>query len=269
VAFFKGASFNGPPSLDDHGGFQRVVFQAEARFDHSTFCLGARFDRATFEDEADFEHAAITGDAWFGGCDFKRDADFAEPSILAAWLEDALSPPPRLVSMRRAKAAKLTISGLDVRACRFDGARGLDLLRMERVRFAETPSGWWRTGRLPARWTRRSVIAEEHQWRAERAGAVGWGDAEVWSPSPGAPAALTPEQIAATYRALRKGREDSKDEPGAADFYYGEMEMRWQRPSGHDATLRPASRAERLISRRTGWSRATACGRVARSSPWR
>ena len=28
------------------------------------------------------------------------------------------------------------------------------------------------------------------------------------------------------YRALRKGREDVKDEPGAADFYYGEMEMR-------------------------------------------
>jgi hypothetical protein len=28
------------------------------------------------------------------------------------------------------------------------------------------------------------------------------------------------------YRALRKGREDNKDEPGAADFYYGEMEMR-------------------------------------------
>jgi hypothetical protein len=25
---------------------------------------------------------------------------------------------------------------------------------------------------------------------------------------------------------LRKGREDTKDEPGAADFYYGEMEMR-------------------------------------------
>ncbi|MFF3751718.1 hypothetical protein ACFYYH_14850 [Streptomyces sp. NPDC002018] len=28
------------------------------------------------------------------------------------------------------------------------------------------------------------------------------------------------------YRALRKAFEDSKDEPGAADFYYGEMEMR-------------------------------------------
>ena len=28
------------------------------------------------------------------------------------------------------------------------------------------------------------------------------------------------------YRELRKGREDAKDQPGAADFYYGEMELR-------------------------------------------
>jgi hypothetical protein len=33
-------------------------------------------------------------------------------------------------------------------------------------------------------------------------------------------------EIAGLYRALRKGREENKDEPGAADFYYGEMEMR-------------------------------------------
>jgi hypothetical protein len=33
-------------------------------------------------------------------------------------------------------------------------------------------------------------------------------------------------QVASLYRSLRKGREDNKDEPGAADFYYGEMEMR-------------------------------------------
>ncbi|WP_252370200.1 hypothetical protein [Streptomyces hygroscopicus] len=35
-----------------------------------------------------------------------------------------------------------------------------------------------------------------------------------------------PSVIATTYRQLRKSREDAKDEPGAADFYYGEMEMR-------------------------------------------
>jgi hypothetical protein len=33
-------------------------------------------------------------------------------------------------------------------------------------------------------------------------------------------------QIAELYRAFRKGGEDAKDEPDAADFYYGEMEMR-------------------------------------------
>jgi hypothetical protein len=38
-------------------------------------------------------------------------------------------------------------------------------------------------------------------------------------------------QLAAVYRALREGREASKDEPGAADFYYGEMEMRRKAPA--------------------------------------
>ncbi len=45
------------------------------------------------------------------------------------------------------------------------------------------------------------------------------------------PEALDPRQIAGLYRALRKGREEAKDEPGAADYYYGEMEMRRARPS--------------------------------------
>ena len=37
---------------------------------------------------------------------------------------------------------------------------------------------------------------------------------------------LGPDRLAVLYRALRKAQEDSKNEPGAADFYYGEMEMR-------------------------------------------
>jgi hypothetical protein len=63
--------------------------------------------------------------------------------------------------------------------------------------------------------------------------ALGAGDSETGPPPtcqpPAAtdePAVLTPAQLAALYRELRKGREDAKDEPGAADFYYGEMEMR-------------------------------------------
>jgi hypothetical protein len=63
---------------------------------------------------------------------------------------------------------------------------------------------------------------------------------------------MDPGQIAGLYRALRKGREDTKDEPGAADFYYGEMEMRRhaQRPAGTDTDSRRGAswgRVERSI----------------------
>jgi hypothetical protein len=127
---------------------------------------------------------------------------------------------PSIASMRRAKVGLLTVSGMDLRACRFVGAHGLDGLRLERARFGRPPSR--------SRWSRRQTVAEEHQWRGHN-GSPGWHEsgpavAPAWlgetSHLPDA------EQIAGIYRALRKGREDTKDEPGAADFYYGEMEMR-------------------------------------------
>jgi len=39
-----------------------------------------------------------------------------------------------------------------------------------------------------------------------------------------------PARLVVLYRELHKGREDAKDEPGAADFYYGECEMRRHDP---------------------------------------
>ena len=38
--------------------------------------------------------------------------------------------------------------------------------------------------------------------------------------------ARNPDSIADLYRSLRKADEDARNEPAAADFYYGEMEMR-------------------------------------------
>jgi hypothetical protein len=116
--------------------------------------------------------------------------------------------------------------------CRFAGAHNLDKLRLESdVIFATAPLPWGSVGR---RWDGREVIAEEQAYRAARRrltahiGALdrqwvtpSWPD--TWTDKPGV---LEPGQIAALYRSLRKGREDAKDEPGAADFYYGEMEMR-------------------------------------------
>jgi hypothetical protein len=94
------------------------------------------------------------------------------------------------------------------------------------------PGTRWRRGR-PVRFTPRRTLAEEHHWRASQpTGARGWNVAVLGAGRAG------PAQLAPVYRALRKAFEDSKNEPGAADFYYGEMEMR-----RHDRTT--TSRAER------------------------
>jgi uncharacterized protein YjbI with pentapeptide repeats len=220
----------------------------------------------------------LTGVPAFPGIDESRWARAME-RIRAAdtggWRPVVISQ-PRVVSLRHADVAGLTVAAADLRACRFAGAHHLDRLHAEESNyFPHTPRGW--------RWTTRQTIAEEHHWRARRhpdatinsKGRVfaltptGWGwvarqDAEdhgqrvrrhpnatiidshgmmaATRPTPAGRGdwyhlahqpptwleveQVPPAQVAALYRALRKGREDNKDEPGAADFYYGEMEMR-------------------------------------------
>jgi uncharacterized protein YjbI with pentapeptide repeats len=195
------------------------------------------------------------------------DSDFPAPSILTgvrrlasdelaereeriaeAWTE-RISKEPRLASLHWANVAGLGLNNVDLADCRFAGAHNLDKLRLEAdVSFATAPS---RLGRLSkGGW--RQVIAEERAWRASRS-SPRWE--RPWWPErlDPEPAVLDPGQIAGLYRALRKGREDIKDEPGAADFYYGEMEMRRraQRPRGSTSDTRASSsswgRVERSI----------------------
>jgi len=70
--------------------------------------------------------------------------------------------------------------------------------------------------------------------------------APPWPHPEDRPSPLSPGAIAGLYRALRKGREDAKDEPGAADFYYGEMEMRRHDRGTGDAN-RWRGRASRIV----------------------
>jgi uncharacterized protein YjbI with pentapeptide repeats len=113
------------------------------------------------------------------------DADLAAPSLLIgvpagfgpdeerfarAWRR--LLPPrvrdgrPRLLSLRRADVAGLTVSNVDLRACRFLGAHNLDKLRSEgNARFGFTRS---------ALATSRQTIAEEHHWRISRDATSSW-----------------------------------------------------------------------------------------------
>jgi uncharacterized protein YjbI with pentapeptide repeats len=218
----------------------------------------------------------------------RREADLAAQSIVSisypgeegewlpppgsAWAVDAYGT-PRLLSVRGADVAGLTVAAVDLRACRFVDAHHLDQLRAEGSNFANTPRGWrwtkrrtiaeehqWRASNTPRgwRWTKRRTIAEEHQSRASE-GDQGWYGPENQPPPNGlAPfdrtplevRLLVPGEIARLYREVRKGLEDSKDEPGAADFYYGEMEMR-----RHDK--RQQVRRKRTLPIRNGESVAT------------
>ncbi|MGW4022279.1 pentapeptide repeat-containing protein [Streptomyces sp. NPDC005009] len=142
-------------------------------------------------------------------------------------------PRVRITSLRGADAAYLVLADVDLTDCLFVETVHLDQLKLDgRCPLASPPSGLRRVGRRPVRWTRRRTLAEEHHWRAGRQGADGWTGApdgtDVWEPA----------VLAPVYRRLRKALEDGKDEPGAADFYYGEMEMR-----RHDRESSPGERA--------------------------
>ncbi|MGA5270287.1 pentapeptide repeat-containing protein [Streptomyces lydicamycinicus] len=160
----------------------------------------------------------------------------------------------RARSLRGVDAAHLVLTDVDLSECLFAGTIHLDQLRLEgRCSLAAVPSAlrwrsWW------VRWTPRRTLAEEQHWRASRR-----STADGWTPAPEGVEALGPASLAPVYRQLRKAFEDGKDEPGAADFYYGEMEMR-----RHD---RDTPRAERGLL--TGYWALSGYGlRASRALGW-
>jgi uncharacterized protein YjbI with pentapeptide repeats len=145
----------------------------------------------------------------------------------------------RVRNLSGVDAAHLALTDVDLSHCRFAGAVHLDQLRVDGwCIFAQAPTGVRRDGLLPRWWSRRRTLAEEHHWRAHTGRRP--ARAEGWTAPPQDVAVLRPAAVAALYRQLRKSLEDGKNEPGAADFYYGEMEMR-----RHDTD--DTSRAERAL----------------------
>ncbi|MEU9554395.1 pentapeptide repeat-containing protein [Streptomyces fumanus] len=145
----------------------------------------------------------------------------------------------RLTSVGGVDAAHLALHDIDVSRCRFAGAVHLDQLKVDGwCTFAPTPAGWGR--RFPWRWSRRNTLTEEHHWRVRTARHPDRAAARGWTSPPQDAPELRPAAVAALYRQLRKSLEDGKNEPDAADFYYGECEMRRHdtgRPRGERAVL--------------------------------
>jgi len=258
---FDGVTFSRDASFYK-ASFRRLAIFAGAKFEHARqfgpllAYRGLVLDGAEFAEPVQIEVSSIgvccRGARFPRGVQFRLrwarvvldEAEFPAPSILKgiprlsseelaaredrivkAWrrlLTDEISEQPQLLSLMRANVAGLGLSNVTVANCRFADAHNLDKMRLEAdVSFAAAPSA---LGRLSRRG--RQVIAEERDWRARRARQWAWR-APQWPGWLGdRPGVLEAGQIADRYRALRKGREDAKNEPGAAYFYYGEMEMR-------------------------------------------
>ncbi|WP_369780399.1 pentapeptide repeat-containing protein [Streptomyces sp. R33] len=258
VTFRNGASFS-TATFQGSARFNSVTFQGDAGFDHVVFeraavfgplvCAGAvLLSGAVFGGPVTLSFAARRLECrrtrWsstaevrlrYATVDFSH-AVFEYPLTVASEAKPfvltdgrSLAEPPfagapdatvRIASLRGVDAAHLVLADVDFSECLFIGTVHLDQVRLEGAcSFGTVPPAQWR--RWPPRFTQRRTLAEEHHWRARRpAAAQGWNSAISGAGHVG------PAQLAPVYRALRKAFEDGKNEPGAGDFYYGEMEMR-------------------------------------------
>ncbi|MFF1418933.1 pentapeptide repeat-containing protein [Streptomyces sp. NPDC058280] len=258
---FEGFAGFGSVTFKGAAGFGSAIFERDALFVSATFekavtvgplvCAGrVLMSGATFGSPVTLSFAAQRLECrrtrWSSTAEVRlryATVDFAhavfeypltiaaepDPFVLAdgqqlaeASLVSAFSPGVRLASLRGVDAAHLVLADVDLSGCLFVGTVHLDQLRLEGACTFDTvpPVVHWRRW-PPVRFTERRTLAEEHHWRASQPGAVrGWNVAVLGAGRAG------PLQLAPVYRALRKAFEDGKHEPGAADFYYGEMEMR-------------------------------------------
>jgi hypothetical protein len=172
-----------------------------------------------------------------------RNALWKDSYQLGAKLTQQLNATGRtaVVSLAQANVGDLTISSVKLVDCKFAGSRRLDGLRIDPTCQFRLPPRWqWRKP-FSIPFTPRRIIAEEMAWRHQHKHGRPREDFPL--PNDG-PTAL---EIASIYRDLRKSLEDSKNEPEANDFYYGEMEMR--RLSTRDTRHRRSPSTDDAIER--------------------
>jgi uncharacterized protein YjbI with pentapeptide repeats len=226
----------------DSGGLVAVAPESDLNLRHARFggplevvaiAKDVWLEATTF---ASGGHLALVGavsasSARFGGAITLTQPTFAIAVWrLVSWLARAGQPPSRtyLDSLAYASLEEpLTVGiGVSLEDCDFTSVQHLHRLEvLDLTAFARGPRS-------------RRVIEGEIRWRAyhrNRAGSLRRALMPTW-PEPwyraNAPSA---GELAATYRALRRSREESLDAPGGGDFYYGELEMRRHdesRPSG-------------------------------------
>ncbi|MFD8652329.1 pentapeptide repeat-containing protein [Streptomyces mirabilis] len=241
IADFSNATFSrtsnlGPFVCASLVYLEGAVFEAPVTLEiaaSTVYCAGTRWEhraelRLRYAD-LDLRYAVLSAPTavTFHAVPFKYLSTPLPEEVLSSH-----DPSVRVTSVQGVDASFLVLTDTDLTHCLFTGAFHLDQIHIEgRNTFAPVPDGIQLRAHIwPVKWSKRRTIAEEHHWRALAAGLPAQpSGASRWQISPhhGDPARTPdPEDVSAVYRQLRKAFEDAKNEPGAADFYYGEMEMR-------------------------------------------
>ena len=140
---------------------------------------------------------------------------------------------PEVISIVGADVGSMSYAHVDMSRCVFHNALGLAGVGLEPT---------VRLERSPRFFARRRCVADEFAWRRRRGGLFSgkWilpgtrlseeeredEDVRILLPE------VSTSQVASVYAELRRSFEMRSNEPGASDFYYGEMEMRRQNPNG-------------------------------------
>jgi len=196
TSFENGTSFFAA-SFGENTSFEETSFAAGTSFREALFDTGARFRWNRFENGADFT-AVRCEDLVFEG----RTKE--ETGLL------------QLSSLSGMDLGQVVLCQVDVQTCRFIGAKNLDRLSL--------------SGKvvLPGAHKRRAFLFDEMEWRRK----TRFFRFFLGLVLPLSPSFLFPRwredavEIGTLYRELRKGQEEALNEVLAADFYYGEMEMR-------------------------------------------
>ncbi|WP_151483795.1 pentapeptide repeat-containing protein [Streptomyces albicerus] len=218
-ASFERAAFNGWASFGSAVVRDELRMEAVAkRFEADGMRGAGRMTLRLRAAEVDLTNMVLAGPVAVHG--LQRPIPDVDESAFAN--DQGVVPPVQVISLRGVDAEAMTLTDVDLSECLFAGLSCADRLVLDgRCVFADDPRG------------RRKVLADEHHWRAKRAAQSSdrrGGGTRWWSPPPerdlGKIEIVEPARLEVLYRQLRKALEDSKNEPGAADFYYGEMEMR-------------------------------------------
>ncbi|MFF4350894.1 pentapeptide repeat-containing protein [Streptomyces sp. NPDC001530] len=203
---------------------EQVLDLAHAHFEHPVL-LDVDAGKASLKHTVFASHASVQvarADVDLTHAVLNQPVDIIGAPFTLNFETGAVQSVASLTSLRGVDCAMLTVANLSLTNCTFSGSIHLDQLRLEgRWYFNRSPRGFSMTP--PFRHTSRQVIEEERRRRA----LSGRGSSHrIWGNRPIDRVTPRYDALAIIYRQLRKSREDAKDEPGAADFYYGEMEMR-------------------------------------------